>query len=1025
MPPHSPAQARARRPAVLGAAVLSLVAAVGFVLAPVERPDAVYGWPSAPGDASAVAVPLMLGRPAELTASGSCADVRDADPDTVLLSTTPLEDAPGLPPQAGLRATVADDGTLRVRTAGTDLAPVDVAGDCTWEVVTSASATTLSVDGEVRDERAADLRPQVAGVFTGLDDPGGVAVDVTADTVFQTSPTVLKTALGVVAVLALLAALVLVARSRPRAPDPAGTGGATAVAPRRRGRVVRWLVDAGVVLSLAWWTVAGPMTVDDGYIAGIVRSREANGYVGNVFRWWNAPEAPFGWFYEVVELWARVDGSTVWLRVPSLLLGVLTWFLVGRLLLPRLGAFAARGPWVYAVAALAFLLWWLPSNAGLRPEAWVAAGFAAVLVLLERGLARRSVLPLLLGLVVAGATLALTPTGAVAFLPYLAAAVPVLRVCRDSGWGLPAVLTLGAAAAASALLFMFADQNLAAVSLANEFRADLPGSVPWYTEIDRYDALLSDDGFQGSLARRVPVLLTLLAAAGVLWHRTSGRLRDDASTGVDAAVALRLTATLGLSLVLLLFTPTKWTMHFGALVPVGAALLVVAVHLFSRAPAEPARPGVRQRLALRTVTERAVALTAVLLVAAVCWAGPNSWAYLSDLDVPWNQVGPELRGVTAWAVFLTGAAVAAVVGAVAVVRARVRGEDDVRLPFWRWVPSAGAVVVVVALLTVGLELTSFLKSTWDRRDTYTLAADARATLDGRPCGLAEDLTVETDPTAGLLTPAPGDADADDLDGFTAVDDGAAPASPALVMAGEPLPGWAATGHSAADGTGPAELTTGWFELPASVRDDGLPLVVTISGDLGAGTGLALEWGTGSGDDVAFVGGTGLTDPGGAPAARDVRLDVAAVPADAGFVRLRASDGGADGDVPLAVSAPRVPVTEAFADVVDPDVPALVDWPVAFVFPCQTLAVQRDGVTDVPGWRISPPLPGDAGDIAVAGFVGGPYTAARTLVDQVEVPVYQDARPLDRPVTLFAWEPRVDVTEPRRDVTEEAVAGWTP
>ncbi len=1027
MPPHSPAQARARRPAVLGAALVSLLAAVGFVLAPVERPEAVYSWPAAPDDVSAVAVPLMLGRPAELTASGSCADARDLEADTVLLSTTPLEGAAGEPAQAGLRLEVGDGDALRVRTAGTDLAAVPLAGDCTWELVTALEMTTLRVDGEVLDVRSGDLRPEVAGVFSELGRPGDVTVDVTADTVFQTSPPPLKVALGVLAVVSLLAGLVLVSRRRGTDPDPDpaaaadGAAGATAVRTRPRGRPLRWLADAGVVLALAYWTVLGPMTVDDGYISGIVRSREGNGFIGNVYRWFNAPEAPFGWFYEFFDLWSRVSTSTVWMRVPSLLLGVLTWLLVARGLLPRLGAFAAtRGPGPYVVAAVVFLLWWLPSNAGLRPEPWVAAGLAAVLVLVERGLARRSVLLLLLGLVVAGATLAATPTGAVAFLPYLAAAVPVLRVCRDSGWGLWTVTALGAAAAASALLPMFADQSLAAVSLANDIRADLPGSVPWYTEIDRYDSLLSDDGFQGSLSRRVPVLLTFLAAAGILWQRVSGRLRDDVSAGV----AGRLTAVLGLSLVLLLFTPTKWTMHFGALVPVGTALLVLAVHLFRADQREPTRPGIRERLPLRTVATRSVSLTAVLLVAALSWAGPNAWAYLSDLDVPWNQVGPELRGITFWAVFLTGAAVAAVVGAVVVVRGRVRDEDDVHLPFWRWVPSAGSVVVALALLTVALQLASFLKSTSDRRDTYTLAGDAGATVDGRPCGLAEELTVETDPTRGLLRPVDADEPDEQLDGFVEVSGTDVPRGPALTMAGQELPGWAATGHASADGSGPAELTTGWFELPDGERDGGLPLVVTVTGDLAAGAGLSVEFGVPSGDEVTAVGGVGLNDPVGGPAPRDLRLDTAAVPADAGFVRLRAVDGGADTDVPLAVSAPRVPETERFADVVDPGSPVLVDWPVAFVFPCQTLSVQSEGVTDVPDWRISPALPSDAGDIAIAGFVGGPYTAARSLVDQVEVPVYQDGRPLDRPVTLFSWRSRVDVTDPGRDVSDRTVAGWT-
>ena len=179
---------------------------------------------------------------------------------------------------------------------------------------------------------------------------------------------------------------------------------------------MRLVVDAVVVGVLAVWTVIGPLTVDDGYIAGIIRSRDENGYVGNVYRWFNAPEAPFGWFYELMDLWSGISQSTLWMRIPSSLLGVVTWLLIARGLLPRLGSFAASR-WIYAVAAAAFALWWLPTNLGLRPEPWVAAGLAAVMVLVERGLRRGRLTPVLLALVVAGATLAVTPTGAVAFVP--------------------------------------------------------------------------------------------------------------------------------------------------------------------------------------------------------------------------------------------------------------------------------------------------------------------------------------------------------------------------------------------------------------------------------------------------------------------------------------------------------------------------------------------------------------------------------------------------------------------------------
>jgi hypothetical protein len=1019
-----PAQGRGAhaRLLLLLLAALSLLSSVAFVLAPVERTEAVYSWPSTPGDATGVAIPLMLERPADLTATIGCAAARDAEPGTVLLSTTTLEQKPGVAPLPGLRATVTEDG-LQVRSAGSDLdtQPVPASGDCRWELRSAPGATALLLDGEPVAELPGDHRPSVAGVFSEVSDPDGLSVDVTADTVFQTSPTALKIGLGALAVLSLagsLALLLLRERTGRDVARPAPTDEGTVQAPgkERRGPI-RWVVDAAVVAVLAGWTVIGPVTVDDGYIAGIVRSREANGYVGNVYRWFNAPEAPFGWFYELFHAWSAVSTSMVWMRIPSALLGVLTWLLVGRALLPRLGAFTRR-PGMYLVAAIAFALWWLPTGLGLRPEAWVAAGLAAVVVLVERGLARERLVPVVVALALASATLAVTPTGAVAFLPVLVALVPILRMARRSPVGILPACAVGSAAVAAGLLLMFADQSLAGVRVATAFRNELPGAVPWWTEIQRWYDLLSTGGQQGSLARRVPVLLGLVALAGLSWQWITGRWPADVARGV----AGRLMGTFTLSLVVLLFTPTKWTMHFGAFVPVGAALLVLAVHSFGRprstavgAPAEPA-----------PMLPRLVGVCLVLVVSAICWAGWNRWAFVSNRDVTFNDIPPQLLGIQVTAVFLTLAVVAAVAGSALLLRARLRddGERDVAAP--RWLPTAGMVAVPVMLLTIALPPATFLKAAWERRDTYTPASDVLATVQGRPCGLPEELRVEPDPRAGLLTAVAadgGDAGGAQLDGFLPADDPSLPPAPQLAMAGQRLPGWSAAGHTAASGDGPATLTTDWFRLPDSLREERLPLVVTIAGDRGVGTELRAEFGTLDGDRVTVLGDAPVPEAGGGPAARDARLDASAVPPQAGVVRLVAIDRGTAGELPLSVAVPRVPVTEPFADVVDAETPALVDWPVAFVFPCQTMAVQAAGLTDVPRWRITPP-PGDAaGEIVVAPFVGGPYSAADSLVEATPLPVYVANRSQERLVQLLAWTPRLELAEPRRSGGRLTVSGW--
>ncbi|WP_138732314.1 arabinosyltransferase domain-containing protein [Modestobacter excelsi] len=1004
---------RVRR-AVLALALVSLVSSVLYVVAPVQRPEAVYAWPSTAGDASAVAIPLMLYRPERLEASVSCTDARaSSDAGHVLVSTTPVDAAPGpgLPDGLTVRST---DGRLQVDVGGTSLDPVPVPadGDCSWTLVSTVTGTALSRDGRVLQQVDGDVRPGVAGVFSELDSTRGSRVAVTADTVFQTSPTGWKYTLGVLAVVSLLAAIVLAARADRRRPASADPGRPV------RARA-RWVVDVLVALVLAGWTAIGPLTIDDGYISGIIRSREGNGYVSDVYRWLGAPEAPFGWFYEVLGLWTRISDSTLWLRVPSALLGLAAWLVLGRAVLPRLGA-AGAGLRRYVLAAVVFGAWWLPFGLGVRPEAWVVVGLAVSLVLVERALERRAVAPLAVGLVVAGATLAVTPTGAVAFLPFVAAVVPLLRLCRerrDLGWW--ALLALAAAGAATTVLFMFGDQSLAAIRLANRIRTDLPGSLPWYQEYERYSLLLTAGDVQGPISRRVPVLLTLLATAGIRWQLR--RVAADVRPFV-----LRLLTGLGLSLVVLLFTPTKWTLHFGAFAVTGTAVLLVDLELFSRrgladrddlAGSVPGAP-VRS-VPVGWVRTWGTATTAVAMVAALSYAGYNQWAYLSDLAIPWNDLSPRLLGITASGAALALAVVAGLGTAALCVAAALRDETEVRLRVVRLLPSPAAIAVLVLAATVALELLSFAKSSYERRDTYSLASDTAETLTGEPCGLAERLSVETDPVAGLLAPAVGVVgDTPVTDGFAEVEGGE------LVMAGVDLPGWTASdAHRDGAGDGPARLVTGWYPLTEPLRTGAVPLTVTVDGPLSVGTRLVAEFGRQSGADVETLGEIGFSDPEGGLGTRDVRLDVRAAGADADLVRLVAEDGGTDSAEPLAVSAPRAPGTTPFSDVVPATEPALVDWPVAFVFPCQRLSVQAQGTTDVPTWRIAAAYPNHAGDIIVAAAVGGPYAPAAQLVDQVVYPVYQDGVPLERPITLLRWVPREALAQPEVTVEDRTVAGW--
>ena len=624
--------------------LLTVLCAVAFPLAPVTQLQATYAWDAADGPA---AIPLMPYQPTSAQVTVGCEAVRSAAPGTTLLRTVPARTDPGAEPLAGLELTAGPG--LTVRSAGADVGTVDVpAGDCTVTVTSDVSTTRVLVDGRPVLTAAGDLRPAVAGAFADVD--VGQSFGLVADTRWETTISPLKAAIGVVCLAALLGTLVALGRC-----DRAARPRVRLVAEPGRPRVV----DAAVtVVLLGWWWI-GPVTVDDGYIAGIVRARGADGFIGNGYRWLNAPEAPFSWFYELYAPWSDVSASTLWMRLPSTLLGLGCWLLLSRAVLPRLGvAFRLRGvPWI---AAAAFASWWLPFDLGMRPEPWVAVGTLAVLVAVERAVARRAVLPLAVALLLAGVTTAVTPGGLIAFAPIVAAVLPLVRLLRARRdlHVLPLVAGLLGAAAAPVLL-MFSDQSLAAVLESVRVRREIGGGVPWSQEYERYALLLNADDFQGALGKRAPVLLTLVAVAGAVWS-VAGRDR----AGLAAGPVRRLVVAFVLSVVCLTATPTKWTQQFGVLAGLGAAVLTVAVVGWTTS-------ALRVRTRGRSLLPVLAGTAALTAAGSLVLAGRDLWPYVSGwYPTEWGLHPPGLAGRALSSLWLVlGVLAIVVVGGIAVWRA--------------------------------------------------------------------------------------------------------------------------------------------------------------------------------------------------------------------------------------------------------------------------------------------------------------------------------------------------------------------
>lgn len=984
--PGTPAPPRSRAPLV--AAVLGLLAAalaIAFPFMPVHTNTAELTWPTAATGTDAVHAPLIALRPLSFTADVGCAALRglDARGGGTVLATTP-EAAPN-GTAVGLAVTVAD-GTLTVADRGSELATASLVGaTCDLQISSTAARTDVLLGGAVLVETAGDLRPQVVGVFSdlddGLDDMSGTAVRIEIDNRFDSAASTLKILVGVAAVAALIGSLLALHRldgRHARQPVRRRT--------RPRGRDVPR--DAVVATVLVVWAVIGSLTPDDGYILTMVRSATTSGWVGNYYRWFNVPEAPFGWFYELYALWAQVSDAVLWLRIPALVIGLASWWLISRQMLPRLGVTAGRSRASGWAAAMLFLCFWLPFGNGLRPEPVVVVMALLAACGLERALATRALVPLALGLIAAAFAVAATPTGLLAAAVFLAGIRPLLRGLRArasvTGW--PATVGPIAGAGLIVLVAVYADQTWATVLEATRVRTAIGPNLPWFGELYRYTLLFST-GPDGSLARRFAVLMLVVCvgiATVVLVRR--GRIR-----GAATGPARRLIGTVAIGFAVLALTPTKWTHHFGAFAGLGATAAALAAVATGAA-------------VLRARRNRLLAGSGFLGATALAFTGVNAWWYVSNWGIPWFDRPPVIGGIDLYEVLLLGAAVML---ALAVIE-HLRGPRPSTWPgSKRAVAFSGAPVAMLCGLIVLFDVASLAKGMQKQIGSYALGADVVLDPTGENCGLSSRILVETDPLAGALAPAPGPppqldgfaegalppggpGSAEDVDGMGRFDAG--------VIAPGPAVGPVFSSYRSGTGN-TGDLTGGWYALPPEAQRGEAPLVVGVAGELGNGTGVAIELGrsTGAGIEVleevdasAGAAVSASADPSGGAVRgrgwRDIRWDVSETPG-ADRVRVVAADRTLTRSGWVAVSGPRVPRLTPMLEVTDGR-PGYLDWPVALPHPCLRTFDVRDGVAEVPAYRVlADPQQRGVGDEWSAPPAGGPLAWLTLVAKQRVVPTY--------------------------------------
>jgi arabinosyltransferase C len=992
---------RAARIAAVVAGLLGALLAIATPLLPVKQTTAQLNWPQ-DGVLNSVTAPLISYVATDLDISIPCSTAAGlAGPQnagrTVLLSTVPKQASKavdrGLLVQRINNNLVLIDRNVPVVSAPMDqvLSPAcqrltftGHADRVTAEFVGLVKGPDSDDPGKpLRGERSGyDFRPQIVGVYTDLSGPAppGLSLSATLDTRYSSSPTLLKMFVMVVGValtlLALIALHILDTADGVR---------------HRRFLPSRWWslspLDGIVSAVLVWWHFVGANTADDGYILTMARVSEHAGYMANYYRWFGTPEAPFGWYYDLLALWAHVTTASIWVRLPTLVMALACWWVISREVIPRLGHAVKINRAAAWTAAGMFLAVWLPLNNGLRPEPIIALGILLTWCSVERAVATNRLLPLAIACIIGALTLFSGPTGIASIGALLVAIGPLRTILhrRSKRFGYLPLLAPIMAACTVTIILIFRDQTFAAEVQASTFKADVGPSLSWFDEHIRYERLFLATP-DGSIARRFAVLALLVALAVAV----AMSLRKSRIPGTAAGPSRRIVGITIISFIALMFTPTKWTHHFGVFAGLAGSLGALAAVAVAAS-------------VMKSRRNRAMFAAIVLFVVALSFASVNGWWYVSNFGVPWSNSFPEWNfGFTTMLLGLT------VLMLLAAAWFHFSGREDRPSRDGRLRRILGSPLAIAAWVLVVFEVFSLTAAMIGQYPAWTVGRSNLEALTGKTCGLANDVMVETDPNAGMLAPVgvrPADAlGAVSSDGFgpnnipsdvsadpvmqspgtsTFVDNnglvtssqegtqGGTTAAPGIngSLAQLPFnldPARTPVLGSFRSGTQlPGHLRSAWYRLPP--RDEAGPLIVVSAAGRFDPREVQIQW---AGADGKVSGAVSFADVGAPPAWRNLRAPLSAIPSSATQVRLYATDEDLSPQHWMALTPPRIPQLRTLQEVVGSTDPVFMDWLVGLAFPCQRPYGHQNGVIEVPKWRIMPDRFGAEANSPVMDNIGG-------------------------------------------------------
>jgi len=491
-------------------------------------------------------------------------------------------------------------------------------------------------------------------------------------------------------------------------------------------------------------------------------------------------------------------------------------------------------------------------------------------------------------------------------------------------------------------------------------------------------------------------------------------LRKGRIPGTAAGPSRRIIGITVISFIAMMFTPTKWTHHFGVFAGLAGSLGALAAVAVTAT-------------AMRSRRNRTLFASLVLFVVALSFASVNGWWYVSNFGVPWSNAFPQWHfGFTTGLLGLT-----VLVALLAAWFHFVKSDSDADPPrdsrLHRIIRSplgiASWTIVFFQVLSLTLGMT-------DQYPAWSVGRSNLQALTGKTCGLATDVLVEQDPNVGMLKPISADEKDALADGFAegfdangipssvsadpvmerpgdrsfvsddsnvtsgeAGNEGGTTAAAGINGSRARLPYGLDPAHTPVLGSWrsgvqvPARLRSAWYRLPPR-GESGPLLVVSAAGRFNYGE-VEIQWATDKqAADNKPGGSTGLADVGAAPAWRNLRAPLSAVPADATQVRVVVTDEDLAPMHWIAVTPPRIPRLRTLQDVVGSSDPVLLDWLVGLAFPCQRPFGHRNGVDEMPKWRILPDRFGaEANSPVMDKNGGGPLGVTELLARAATVSTY--------------------------------------